>query len=360
MLSGVAFLAARMQRGWGVSVVAAEVGRRLGQLHVPVVVGCSEHDGAFDDLLVRSIAREPASIARLAEQQGCGTIIALTSPFLEALPSLTERFSCWAWEWGDPTPEFFVADRDLRAAIIVNKRRTVYPSLAGVIVGSNFLRSEVGWNDCRVVYPGADHAPDMGPKTPAPGQPRSRSLRVGTLMRLGSGEARYKGNRLFREIKTGSDREGIDCEFVVAGRGTEIDARPFREAGIDVQLGLNDDEKWEYLRRLDVFVSCSLWEGFNLPLAEAQALGTVGLAFDVGAHPEVTPFVMGGIADVVRQLRAYSERRALLEAHSTAAYHFVRSRFSWRQTTQSLLDTLGLTRPSDEAPRGLAERGKRQ
>ena len=120
---------------------------------------------------------------------------------------------------------------------------------------------------------------------------------------------------------------------------------------MDVRLGVTDDEKWEYLRGLDVFVSCSLWEGFNLPLAEAQALGTVGLAFDVGAHPEVTPFVMGGIADVVRQLRAYSERRALLEAHSTAAYRFVRSRFSWRHTTQSLLDTLGLTGPSDEVPR---------
>ncbi len=340
MLNGVVLLAERMQRGWGVSVVAAEVARRLGQLRIPVVVGCSEHDDTFDDLLVRGIAHEPASVARLAEEQGCGTIVALTSPFFEALPSLAGRFRCWAWEWGDPTPEFFVADRDLRAAVIANKRRTVYPAIAGVIVGSRFLGSEVGWSDCPVVYPGADHAPDLGPKTPAAGRPRPRRLRVGTLMRFGAGETRYKGNALFRAIKTGSDREGIDCEFAVAGRGIEADARPFREAGMDVQLGLTDDQKWEYLRGLDVFVSCSLWEGFNLPLAEAQAVGTVGLAFDVGAHPEVTPFVMGGIADVVRQLRAYSERPALLEAHAAAAYRFVRSRFSWRQTTQSLLDAL--------------------
>ena len=232
LLSGVAFLAARMQRGWGVSVVAAEVGGRLGQLRVPVVVGCTEHDGGFDDLLVRSIAPEPASVARLAEQQGCGTIVALTSPFFEALPSLAGRFRCWAWEWGDPTPEFFVADRDLRAAIIANKRRTVYPAIAGVIVGSNFLRSEVGWNDCQVVYPGADHAPDMGPKTLAAGRSRSRSLRVGTLMRLGSGEARVQGQQpLSRDQdRQRSRRASTASSWLPAGAPKSMPSRFVRRA----------------------------------------------------------------------------------------------------------------------------------
>jgi glycosyltransferase involved in cell wall biosynthesis len=340
LLTGVLFLAVRMQRGFGVSVVVSEVGRRLAQLRIPVAVGCAEHDGSYDDLVVRSIAHEPASVGRLAAQQGCETIVALTSPFFEALPSLAERFKCWAWEWGDPTPDFFAAEQEARAVIIANKRRTVYPAITGVIAGSEFLRSDVGWANCQVVYPASDHAPDLGPKTFAAGLSRPGSLRVGTLMRLGAGEARYKGNHLFREIKACCDRQGIDCTFVVAGRGTEDDAMPFRESGIDVRLGLTDEEKWEYLRGLDVFVSCSLWEGFNLPLAEAEAMGTVGLAFDVGAHPEVTPFVMGGISDVVRQLRAYSLKRALLQAHSATGYRFVRERFSWRATTQSLLEIL--------------------
>ena len=340
MLNGFLFLAVRMQRGFGVSVVAAEVGRRLNHLRIPVVVGCSEHDGGFDDLVVRRIEPHPASIARLAGEHGCDTIVALTSPFFEALPPLTERFKCWAWEWGDPTPSFFVSDGDARAGIIANKQRTVYPRIAGVIAGSDFLRADVGWPDSRVVYPAADHAPDMGPKTFAAGLPREGNLRVGTLMRLGAGEARYKGNSLFREIKTCCDRQGIDCTFVVAGRGTDADASTFRQEGIEVHLSLTEDEKWDYLRGLDVFVSCSLWEGFNLPLAEAQAVGTVGLAFDVGAHPEVTPFVMGGIADVVAQLRAYSDKPSLLQAHSAAAYRFVRGRFSWSETTQSLLEAV--------------------
>src|SRR4029450_10708048 len=37
----------------------------------------------------------------------------------------------------------------------------------------------------------------------------------------------------------------------------------------------------------DLGVSLSLWEGFNLPLAEMQWLGRGALVFGRGAHPEV-------------------------------------------------------------------------
>ena len=37
----------------------------------------------------------------------------------------------------------------------------------------------------------------------------------------------------------------------------------------------------------DVYVTASLWEGFNLPLVEAQSLGKPVVAFDVGSHKEV-------------------------------------------------------------------------
>lgn len=53
-------------------------------------------------------------------------------------------------------------------------------------------------------------------------------------------------------------------------------------------IGFPDDEELlEIMKHVDLGISCSLWEGFNLPLAEMQWLGRPALVFDLAAHPEV-------------------------------------------------------------------------
>ena len=50
---------------------------------------------------------------------------------------------------------------------------------------------------------------------------------------------------------------------------------------------VSDDELPSYYAACDVYATASLWEGFNLPLAEAQACGKPVVAFDIGPHKEV-------------------------------------------------------------------------
>ncbi len=50
---------------------------------------------------------------------------------------------------------------------------------------------------------------------------------------------------------------------------------------------VNDKELPHYYAACDLYVTASLWEGFNLPIAEAQACGKKIVAFDVCSHPEV-------------------------------------------------------------------------
>ena len=50
---------------------------------------------------------------------------------------------------------------------------------------------------------------------------------------------------------------------------------------------VNDTELPYYYAACDLYVTASLWEGFNLPAAEAQACGKKVVAFDVCSHPEV-------------------------------------------------------------------------
>src|SRR5437773_3551424 len=47
------------------------------------------------------------------------------------------------------------------------------------------------------------------------------------------------------------------------------------------------DEPRRALKLCDVYITATRWEGFNLPLAEAQAMGRPCVAYAVGAHPEV-------------------------------------------------------------------------
>lgn len=50
---------------------------------------------------------------------------------------------------------------------------------------------------------------------------------------------------------------------------------------------VSDDEIPMYYATCDVYATATLWEGFDLPLAEAQACGKPVVAFDIGPHPEV-------------------------------------------------------------------------
>jgi len=49
----------------------------------------------------------------------------------------------------------------------------------------------------------------------------------------------------------------------------------------------DDRELIEVMKQVDLGISLSLWEGFNLPLAEMQWLNRPVLAFNLAAHPEV-------------------------------------------------------------------------
>jgi len=48
-----------------------------------------------------------------------------------------------------------------------------------------------------------------------------------------------------------------------------------------------DEELPSYYAACDVYATCSLVEGFNMPLVEAQACGKPVVAFDIGPHKEV-------------------------------------------------------------------------
>lgn len=329
-MKSVLFLTHRMKMGFGVDVVVQQVSRVLQQRGHRVVVGCIESETGFANLQIEHVSPVASEIAALAKRVQASVIVAHTSPFFEVLPDLVARWPCWAWEHGDPTPALFEWDRDARQRV-KDAKAPMYPQLTGVIAISDFIREDINFPAARVIYNGCDHVPQVEPKVKGSASDPKSPLRVGTLLRLGSGEAFYKGNALFQRFASALLRIEPGAIISVMGRGTEADAASFRDAGMQVHLNASDSEKWSYLRELDVFASFSLWEGFNLPLIEAQALGTVGLAFDTGAHPEVAPLILRNVDDAVTLVAAYKRDRELLNRHSQLCWSFVRQRFTWER-----------------------------
>lgn len=62
-----------------------------------------------------------------------------------------------------------------------------------------------------------------------------------------------------------------------------------RQAGEGVQfVGFVPEEQLPlYYAAADVYATATLWEGFDMPVAEAQACGTMVVAFDIGPHKEI-------------------------------------------------------------------------
>jgi glycosyltransferase involved in cell wall biosynthesis len=348
-MSGILFLTARMLQGYGVALAVHNLALQLKQRGHRISVFCPESDGSFHGY---PIERQPVRVeiveayARATKAQ---VIVAHTSPFYEMLPALRARYRVFAWEYGDPPPELF-PDAALRSADKESKLKSVYPFVDGVVAISKFIAHDCDWPQAKIIYCGCDHVPDLGLKTGPSWEAETgrATLRLGALMRMGQGEALYKGNESYRELCRRLRQDGVQVECQVMGRGTPADAEDFERAGIHVHLNASDAEKAQYLRELDVFVSLSRWEGFNLPLVEAEASGTVGLALNLGAHPEVTPFVFGQLEDVQAFIVSCDKDRGTLSKRAAEAYQYVRTHFAWSNAVDEWLAWTGLPRHSDD------------
>jgi glycosyltransferase involved in cell wall biosynthesis len=320
----VLFLSKFMKKGYGVSEVIQHLSEHLVELGWECEVIAEEADSHFD-ITTTVIGPNIITLQEKIFELNPDVICAHTSPYIEILPYLNFDGKSVVYEHGEPSPEFFEQDRFERERIKSNKRAS-YSRVSGVIAISNFIAFDIGWPDAFRIYNGCDHIKDFGEKPQVIGR-KNAELKIGILSRLGEGESRYKNTDLaFELVKMNNIKVSI------MGKGTEFDSKRFKQAGIEVILNADDSERETFLRGIDILVSPSLWEGFNLPVIEAQAAGTLAIAFDTGSHPEVTPFIASNLIDMKRVISNWEADRQLMHEQSVSTYKFARSNFSWRQS----------------------------
>ena len=337
-MKSIMFLTHMMSMGFGVSVVVHELCKALTAIGHSVCVGTLQSDYKINNVQTYIVGPDSEKIRNIAVYNNVDVIIAHTSPYFEILPALKNWFECWVWEHGDPSPDFFTDDKEDRKNIIQNKQLNVYPNINGIITISKFVSHDTGCIKSEIVYNGCDHMEDFGKKSENEIDLSFKNpLKIGTLMRLGQGEALYKGNELFLKLCGKLKTVGINAEFCIMGRGERQDALAFSDNGFTVHLNASDEERAKYLRELDIFISPSLWEGFNLPIAEAMRSGTLTAVFDVGAHPEVCPFIFSGVDEMVTFILFQNQNRELLRQNSERCYDYVNRKFSWEQAAANMV-----------------------
>ncbi len=124
-----------------------------------------------------------------------------------------------------------------------------------------------------------------------------------------------------------------ESRMMMAGIGSDYDVKLCEEAGIIPVI--EAPQKWMaglYLAS-DIYCSCSKWEGFNLPLLEAQSFGKPAVAYRIGAHPEVlndkaTGFLVDTHEEFISRLGELINSSDLRSEMGARAAEWA-SRFTW-------------------------------
>lgn len=97
----------------------------------------------------------------------------------------------------------------------------------------------------------------------------------------------YKNSDAAFDIMHQITRVFPDCALLILADPSGVNIPPDLQKSIFPIRFPDDKELIHIMKQVDLGISVSLWEGFNLMIAEMQWLDRPVLAFDIGAHPEV-------------------------------------------------------------------------
>jgi glycosyltransferase involved in cell wall biosynthesis len=296
------FLTERLLRGWGVDHVVHRLADGLARRGHEVDVVCLYADGSQGPAAYRVRILEPpagpyerledriVAAPGLLTQRPYDLYVATLYPFFGVaarlgLPVVHFEFGV-VDPRGQPPQTRLILDRIRREAAGHQRRARRVATISRFLVQEQIAPEVHPRTD--VVHLGAD---SYGEPVAAGGVRARLGLSetaeiVGYLGRIE--RATYKGLDDLVAIVTAVRRRRPAVRLLLVGLCDRATERYF--AGlerVDVRPNVTADDVPAYLAAMDVVASASRWEGFNLPIAEAQYHRRPVVTYDVGAHPEV-------------------------------------------------------------------------
>lgn len=268
-------------------------------------------------------------------------VIACTDPFYRIVADLKLDAVTIAYEHGYIPVELTIPEeREGHRKMVEARVGEIYPAFTAVVTISHYAAQYIRWPQAEVLYNGGDHFAKLLPakdyrnvvsQVPAGlnggnsgnSENVAGRIRILAVTRFRTTEWLYKGLDDLCRLKA---ELGDGYEVIAVGGGDADTCAKLERAGIDARAAISDPEKMaELYRDCDAVVSFSKCENFNLPLVEAGFAHRPGIALNLCAHPEVTPFVF----DSYEAIRDYfkSATRESLAADGEKMFDFVNKRF---------------------------------
>jgi glycosyltransferase involved in cell wall biosynthesis len=390
----IGIITAWMRLGWGVDLTLHLTASTLKAMGHEVRLYCANHDGSYSlatyDLIHKPVVSHPffprfEYRARVYipffNQEPNDIYLIATQPFFY-YPLFLKK-PCVHWEFGIvPTTGFSVGQKMMWSYMRFTQNQIYHPAADHIVSISEFTKSILPPRVQRKttpVYLGVEHYnphhPDHDKLFPTPmlqpdpdnfGKPlhvevpvdrRSDSeLRDEFRGEIGAGKddvvclyvgrinpekQPYKGTSELFSMARDMKKDHPNLKWVMVGLGDENDAKLCRDSGIIPLLNHPDWKMRKVFTGSDIYVTSSKWEGFDLPIVEAQYFGKPVIGYNIAAHPEVvkdgeTGFLVNDNGELRRKLMELVSDSTLRERMGSEGRKWAR-KFNWVSTAEGLV-----------------------
>jgi GT2 family glycosyltransferase len=358
----IAFLTYRLKKGYGVDIVVAEQIEYFCARGYQVLVLVLEKDTFFDERLrgyvsagllrVQQVA-SPSEAAQIATSAGSEIAVAHTPPFFTSLREIPTSTLRVILDYGEPPAELF-PDTEVRLRI-AQEKRAISQEIDLSVAISEFIRRDSGLASSEVCWLGNDHLlRRRGNVKALAGRFRAEhglhaEFLVLNVTRFLEMERRYKGVDAYAEIRDALVRSHPELadrvRFVLAGRCEPADKAWAEGRGLFAVSNLDDDQLLAAYTDANAYVTMSQWEGCNLGLAQALALGIPSMASARGAHVEFPTISTSNDPQVVADWIAQEVARQSSAGPLTPERSLRRLRtawsYPWKRSCSQLENLLG-------------------
>jgi glycosyltransferase involved in cell wall biosynthesis len=119
-------------------------------------------------------------------------------------------------------------------------------------------------------------------------------------------------------VRVAEALDGIRCRLRIVGTPTEAQKQALQKHAVDYEATgrISDEQLLEAYQQCDMVCFASTYEGFGMPIVEAQAVGRPVITSNVASMPEVA----GGAACLVDPFRVNSIREGLMRVINDTEY----------------------------------------